>query len=522
MKKGFVYLVGAGPGRPDLLTLRGAECLKRADAVVTDALVDRRVLEYCPKTARVIHAGKRGHGRILMKQPAINRLLVQLARQGKVVVRLKGGDPYFFGRGGEEAEHLAAHKVPFEVVPGVSSVNAVPSFAGIPLTHRGYTSTVTVVTGHAGIQNPYLRETRKEQAQRRPPKVEWDKLSPENTLVVLMGVKQLPDIVDRLREAGWPVDTPACVTQWGTFPSQKTVTGTLGDIAARVRQARLGAPGVIVLGSVVGLRPKLNWFERLPLFNKTVMVTRAQTQASALTRLLEERGARVLESPAIEIKPLPLSPLGRRFLRDLFDYDGVLFTSANAAEIFLKLWNARPWPPKTFAYAVGPKTAQVLVEGGVPVRGMAKEFVAESLLELLGEAGGKNFLFPRAAEGRDTLAEGLKARGARVDVWPLYRTVPARLDPSVRKALLAGEVDCVTFTSSSTAHSLMKALTPAQRKAVFKKTLAASIGPVTSQTLKSYGVRPIIAAKRSTVEDLAEAIEKSLGHPKKFQGSSHK
>lgn len=511
MSKGFVFLVGAGPGRPDLLTLRGAEALARADAVVMDALADRRLLSHCRPNVQVIDAGKRGHAKVIMRQPDINKLLVRLGRAGKTVVRLKGGDPYFFGRGGEEAECLHAHGIPFEVVPGVSSAVAVPSFAGIPVTHRGLTSTVTVVTGHEGLENPYLREGSKERAAHQGPGVDWDKLDPRNTLVILMGVARLPRIVDRLRAADWPGDTPAAVTQWGTLPSQKTVTGTLADIAARVAAARLGAPAVIVLGAVVRQRPVLGWFEKLPLFGKTVLVTRASAQASELTRLLEARGARALEGPAIRIQPLPLTAAGRAFLKNLASYDGVIFTSPNAADSFAaRRPEGKPWPVSTRVFAVGPKTAETLAAKGIPVHVIASVSRAEGLAASMEDVKGRRFLFPRSAQGRDTLVEDLKRRGARVDLWPVYRTVPEKLSPEVRRALTGGNVDAVAFASGSAVDSFMAQLTPALRRAIFKKTRAASIGPVTTRALRGWGVRSVVESPRAALPDLADALERSF------------
>ncbi len=509
-RTGFVTLVGAGPGRPDLLTLRGAEALARAEVVVMDALVDRRVLSHCGPGVRVVDAGKRGHGKVLMRQPEINRLLARLAASGKTVVRLKGGDPYFFGRGGEEAEFLAARGVPFESVPGVSSALAVPAYAGIPVTHRGLTSTVTVVTGHAGVENPYLRESSKDRSARQGPGVAWDRLDPRNTLVILMGVSQLPAIIRKLRAAGWPLDTPAAVTQWGTLPSQKTVVGALGDIAGKVAREKLGAPAVIVLGSVVKMRPALSWYERLPLFGRTVLVTRASTQASELARVLEARGARTLEGPALRIEPVALSPAGRKFLKDAASYDGILFTSPNAAAAFAALWAGRSWGPRTQVYAVGPKTARALVDAGFPVHGVAREFRAEGLSSLLKAVAGKKFLFPRAAEGRDTLIDDLVRRGARVDLWPVYRTVPEKLAPAVRKTLLSGGVDAVAFASGSAVDSFMSQFSLPQRRKIFKKVRAASLGPVTTRVLRGWGVRSVVEAPRAVLEELAASLEKAF------------
>ena len=504
-----VYLVGAGPGRPDLLTLRGVECLHRAQVVVLDALVDRRVLSHCSPDVKVIEAGKRGGGRVFLRQPAINRLLVRLAKSGKTVVRLKGGDPYFFGRGAEEAEALADQGIPFEVVPGVSSVTSVPGFAGIPLTHRGHASVLTVVTGHEGLENPYLGESAGKAARRRGPGVDWAKISPTGTLVILMGLKQLPVISQRLLDLGWPPGLPAAVIQWGSWAQQRTVRGTLADIARRVKREGLGAPAVIVIGDVAGLGKKLDWFEKRPLFGKTVLVTRAREQASSLTSILEEAGARVIESPLIAITPMPLDKKGKESLKRFSDYDGLLVTSANGAKILAGHLKGRICPP---VYAIGTKTAAALKAEGMAVHRTAENFQSEGLVKVLGgPLRGKRFLLARAREGRDVLQAALARRGARVDLWPLYETRPLALTAEAKKALLTGEVDAVTFTSSSTVHAFMRNFTPRDRRRIFLKTLAASIGPITSQALRSQGVRPVQAKGVATIEDLARAVVRALG-----------
>lgn len=515
MKPGTVYLVGAGPGRADLLTVRGAKLLAKADAVVVDALVNPRLTDLCRPEARIVHAGKRGHGEVAMRQAQINRLLVRLARAGKTVVRLKGGDPYFFGRGGEEAEHLARHRIPFETVPGVTSVTAAPAYAGIPLTHRGHTSMVTVVTGHPGRENTYLAESPSGSHG-----VDWERISPRGTLVVLMGVSQLPDIVRRLRANGWSSATPAAAVRWGTYASQTVVEGTLGNLAERVKRAGLRSPAVVVAGSVLSLRRPLDWFARLPLFGRRVIVTRAAAQASELAELLEEAGAEVVLAPTVRVDPLPLTAAGRRSLKELSGYDGVIFTSANAARLFAAHWSRfrREWPRNVSVYAVGAKTAETLARQGLPVHRTAKDYVSDSLLaEILGEgpALGRRFLFPRAEEAREALVKDLRSAGAAVDIRPLYRTSPLRLAPAVRRALREGAIDAVTFTSSSAARSFLRHFAPSERKKIFARTLAASIGPVTSATLRELGVRPAVTAPRSTVQNLAAALTARLGSPRK-------
>ena len=524
-------LVGAGPGRPDLITLRGVECLRQADVVVLDALVDRRVLRHCPPGVQIIEAGKRGGGRVFLRQPAINRLLVRLARAGKTVVRLKGGDPYFFGRGAEEAEALADQNIPFEVVPGVSSATAVPGFAGIPLTHRGHASTVTVVTGHEGRENPYLGDSVGQAARRRGPGVDWTKISPTGTLVVLMGLNQLPGISRRLLILGWPPALPAAVVQWGSWAHQRTVRGTLSDIARQVKLKGIGAPAVIVIGDVAGLGTKLDWFEKRPLFGKTVLVTRAREQASTLTALLENEGARVIESPLISISPLPLNKRGRGFLKNLSQYDGVLVTSANGANLLAGHLKGRVCPPGDECppvFAIGEKTAQALRAEGVAVYRTAETFQSEGLVKLVGRRlDGKKFLLARAREGRDVIESALARRGARVDLWPLYETRPVALSRDAKAALLSGAVDAVTFTSSSTVTSFVKNFTRAQRRRLFLRTRALSIGPITSRALRAgdirpqgdirpRGIRPLQARGAATVEDLARVAIRALGQTQKL------
>ena len=507
---GRVYLVGAGPGRPDLLTLRGVDCLARADAVVLDALVDRRVLAHCRPGVDVREAGKRGHGKALMGQPDINRLLVRRAKSGKTVVRLKGGDPFVFGRGGEEAVALSRARVSFEVVPGVSSVNAVPALAGIPLTHRALASTVTIVTGHEGKANAYLRESARDRTDRRAPAVDWDRLPREGTLVILMGLARLPEILGRLRRAGWPTSTPAAAIQWGSWPDQRTVRGTLGVLAQRVRAARLGAPALVVLGRVVDLAPLLRDRDRPPLAGRRVLVTRAADAAGPLSTLLRDLGATVIECPAIAIDPLPLTPRARYWRDHPEVFDGLLVTSANAARQLALLRGGRPWPGVP-AYAVGPKTAEALRDAGIPVAGVAGAYNAGALSRALGRTSpGRRYLFPRAEEGRDTLVRALERSGARVFLWPLYRTRRLPPSPAVRRALREGRIDAVTFTSSSTVDALLSGFTARERASIFSKTAAASIGPLTSRTLRRFGVRPRVTAPRATVASLADALGKAF------------
>ncbi|MBI3291263.1 MAG: uroporphyrinogen-III C-methyltransferase [Elusimicrobia bacterium] len=504
--KGKVYLVGAGPGDPGLLTLRGKDILGRADVVLYDYLVNQRVLEWARPEAHLVCVGKE-RGRHTRSQAEINRLLVRSSQAGKVVARLKGGDPFLFGRGGEEAESLAAHGVPFEVVPGVTSAIAAPAYAGIPLTHRRLTSMVTIVTGHEA-EGPALSGA-------EGPPVEWARISRSSTLVILMGMGQLSTIVERLKKLNWAIETPVAIIRWGTWLHQETLTGTLRDIVLKAQRAGFQPPATIIIGRVAGMHRRLRWFEKKPLFGRRIVVTRAREQASGFARLLEEAGAEVIQFPTIRLAPPPsYAPLDRT-LRRLSEYDWMIFTSANGVQVFADRWR-RIKPPTSVwnrvqTCAIGPKTAQAMASQGWPVTRVAKEYQAEMILPELGSVRGKRVLLPRASVARDLLPKELRRRGAHVEVIPLYRTEPDGMGLAlVKPQLLGGSVDCVTFTASSTVTNFLKWYTPAERRRVFARTKAASIGPITSATLRAHGIRPAIEAKQATIESLAAAIQEKL------------
>ncbi|HRY28864.1 MAG TPA: uroporphyrinogen-III C-methyltransferase [Elusimicrobiota bacterium] len=517
-RPGKVYLIGAGPGRPDLLTLRGAECLSQADVVVRDASVSERVLEHCRPETPVLLT-RRGIRRRPMGQAEINRRLVRLARSGKIVARLKVGDPFFFSRGAEEAEFLARRHVPFEVVPGVSSVTAVPAYAGVPITHREYASVLTVVSGPAGRENTYWAGP----GQKNVASVRWEALPPQGTLVILMGVGELRGIAQRLMLNGWLASTPVLVARWGTLPAQKIVEGVLGDIAPKAEREGMSAPAVIVVGKVAAFRRRLGWFERLPLFGRTVLVTRAASRSDALTALLENEGARVLVSPAVRFEPVKPAPRWRRCLRNISRYDGVLFTSATTVRIFSEHWRemSRDWPVGVAVYAVGGKTAEQLVRNGFPVHGIGKDAAAGDLVDVLGETEGRRYLFPRAAEGRDELVEKLRAAGASLDLWPLYRTRPVKMEAGMRSSLLAGTVDGVLFASPSAVGSVLGSFSPRQRRKIFSRTRLFSIGPTTTRALKDFGMRRVHQATRSTMESLAVTVQEKLKIRRRNEGGAY-
>ncbi|HEX4776012.1 MAG TPA: uroporphyrinogen-III C-methyltransferase [Acidimicrobiia bacterium] len=489
-----VYLVGAGPGDPGLLTVRGAEVLARADVVVHDRLASAALLDVAPRDAERISVGK-APGRVEMEQRDIDALLVERGRAGATVVRLKGGDPFVFGRGGEEAEALAAAGVPFEVVPGITSAIAAPAYAGIPVTHRGLSTHFTVVTGH---EDPAKGRT----------DVDWDALARVGgTIVVLMGVGHLPAIVERLLAGGLPPDTPVAAVRNGTRPDQSSLRATLGTITS----LDVRAPSAIVIGAVAGL--DLSWFESRPLFGRTVVVTRAREQASGLRARLEALGAGVVELPAIEIEPVELT------VPDLAAYDWLVLTSANGVDALFDRGlhpaglDARALGGVRVA-AIGPGTAAALARRGITADVVPERFVAESLLDAFPEPRrpGARVLLARAEQARDVLPAGLRARGYDVDVLVLYRTVTASPDDGALAAVRDGTVDAITFTSSSTVRNFCDVVaTPIPPRP--DGPLVVSIGPVTSATARELGLSVGVEASEHTVDGLVAALVDGLAAP---------
>ena len=434
-------------------------------------------------------------------QGGINELLVHRARAGLTVVRLKGGDPFVFGRGGEEAEELAAAGIPFEVVPGVTSAVAVPAYAGIPVTHRRYTTLVTFITGH-------------EDPAKEASTIPWAALGQNpGTLVFLMGVKNLEENCRRLVDAGRAAETPAAVIQSGTTLSQRTVVGTLATIAARAQEAGIKPPAVLVVGGVVELAETLKWWENRPLWGKTAVVTRSRDQASRLVDLLNAAGARCLEVPTIEIRPpADFAPLDEA-LQHLSRYEWVIFTSANGVRAFMDRLFHMGQDVRVLGRArlavIGPATAEALRGYGLVADVVPDTFRAEGLLEVLEPKllGGRRILLARAEQARDVLPEGLTELGVKVDVVPVYRAVPpASVPPDAAEILAAGRVDILTFTSSSTVHNFAGLVGKDQFQQLAARGTVASIGPITSATLKEYGITPRIEPDDYTIPALAEAI----------------
>jgi uroporphyrinogen III methyltransferase/synthase len=503
-EKGMVYLIGAGPGDPGLFTLKGVECLAAADVVVYDYLAGKPLLQYACPDAELIYVGKKG-GDHTMKQEEISRLLAEKGLEGKVVARLKGGDSFIFGRGGEEALELRKAGVPFEVVPGISSAYSVPAYAGIPVTHRGITTDVAFITGH---EDPTKDEST----------IKWDKISTGvGTLVFLMGVKNLPSIVEKLIANGRPDDTPIALIRWGTTPRQWTIQGTLADIVDKVRDAGFKAPAITIVGEVVGLRQQLRWFEDRPLFGKRVVVTRSRSQASDLVRLLQEQGAATVEFPTIKVVDpatgfAAVDDAITRLRTDPGYYDWLLFTSVNGVEKFFQRLDREGDVRDLHGLrlgAIGPATAAALKARGLRLDFVPPEYRAESVIEGMLELGiqGKRVLIPRAKEAREILPMKLADAGAVVEVVPAYETVPDDSGAAEMKdMLLGGEIDIITFTSSSTVKNFAALLDGMDLTQLPDDVTIACIGPVTADTARDLGLSVDVMAGEYTIPGLVEAL----------------
>ncbi len=504
-RSGRVYLVGAGPGDPDLVTVRGAALLREADAIVHDALVARELLALAQPGAVIVNVGKRGHEEPVRTQEETNALLVHLAQEGRSVVRLKAGDPFVFGRGGEEASALAAAGVEFEIVPGVSAAIAAPAYAGIPVTDRRHAASFTVVTGHKDPLEPAAS-------------IRWAELARGgDTLVVLMGLKHLPGIAERLIAHGRPPDTPAAAICFGSMADQRVVVAPLRELAARVQQAGLVAPTTVVIGDVVALRAQLAWFERLPLAGRRILVTRSAEQAGGLVIALRRAGAEAVLAPMIRVAA-PEEPAGLdAALDELSAYDAVLLTSANAVRALegrAAMRGRSLGGAGVRALCVGPATARAAREAGLAIELVPGErFDADGLLEAVlgaGPVSGRRFLLPRAAGARDVLPDGLRRAGARVDAVTAYRTLPADVDAAwLRGRLVRGEIDALTFTSPSTVRRFVGCLDAAARDAA-ERCAVVAIGPVTAAALRAAGLAPDAVAERAAAEALVAAVVLAL------------
>jgi len=498
--EGKVFLVGSGPGDPGLITVRGRQLIESADAVVYDALANSTLL---PRGARetgrpeLYYVGKRGGAKDPVTQDEINQLLVRLAREGKRVVRLKGGDPFVFGRGSEEAQAMNDASVPFEVVPGVTAGIAAAAYAGIPVTHRGLSTSVTFVTGHEDPSKPHTQTN-------------WSALAKAGgTIVLYMGVKTLASITDALMKGGMSPETPAAAIQWGTQPRQRTVVATLDTIAAKALEENISAPAIIVIGWSVVLRDELSWFEKRPLFGRRIVVTRSTQQAQALTEKLRDLGADVIEMPATQIARLDLAPL-REAITQLSRYQWLILTSQNAVSIFWEQLLGEGRDARALAglkvAAVGPATAGTLLEHGVAVDVVPQRFVAEGLLEMMRErddVASKRILYVTGEGSRDVLPQGLREIGAEVNVIAAYRSIAdGQGAERLARAIEAGKLDLATFTSGSAVRGYVDAI----GEDLAAQVPAASIGPQTSDALREAGIEVKAEAKESTLDGLVSAV----------------
>ena len=498
--KGIVYLIGAGPGSPDLITVKGRKCLQKADVIVYDYLASESLLSLAGEDAETIYAGKKS-GRHSMSQEEINNLLIEKAKEGLTVARLKGGDPFIFGRGGEEAMELSRAGITFEIVPGVTSAVAVPAYAGIPLTHRGFSSTVCFITGH---EDPTKEES----------SINWSALSESSgTLVFLMGIGNLEKIARKLIDGGRPSDSPVVVIGNGTMPNQRTITGTLANISKKVKDADLTPPGVIVVGDVVNLRGHLNWFESRPLFGKRILVTRPEDQATGFIMALSGLGAQCLLFPTIEIIPPESWGELDRAIEGLSRYDWILFTSVNGvAHFFARLDVAKKDTRHLNGIkigAIGPKTAAALMDRGINPDLIPDTYRAEEMVEALKgyPINGKRVLLPRPAIARDLIPQSLKTLGALVDEVEAYQTVqPEYSQDQLHRLFKKGKIDMITFTSPSGVTNFLALLEGKPIYEEISKVGVACIGPVTAQKAKEVGLKVVVAPDEYTAEALARAI----------------
>jgi uroporphyrinogen III methyltransferase/synthase len=504
IKQGKVYLVGAGPGDPGLITLRGKYLLERAEVLVYDYLASPKLLKYVPKEATLIYAGKKGGSKHTHTQEEINQMLVDWALAGKTVVRLKGGDPFIFGRGGEELEELVKAGVSFEVVPGVTSASAAATYAGIPITHRGYTASVSFITGH--------EEPGKENSN-----IDWSKLATgAGTLVIYMGIKNLPIIVSNLIQHGRDPKTPVAVVRWASTPEQQTVVGTLETIAARVEEEDIKPPALIIVGEVVSLRDTLDWFEKRVLFGKRIVVTRTREQASGLVTSLEGYGAECLEYSTIQVEPLSSYAVLDEELDRLNENHWILFSSINAVQYFFDRLYAKGMDARTLkgphVAAVGRATADFLLHYGIVADLIPKTFTAEGMAQSLLDFGveGRNILIPRATKAREFLPETLRGAGAQVTVVPVYQNVvPQGCKDKVRSALEMGKIDMLTFTSSSTVThflTMIDATGPDELRSLLSGVKIAAIGPITAKTVTDNGLSVDVQPEIFTIPEMVNAI----------------
>tara|TARA_B100000579_G_scaffold244002_1_gene200246 strand:+ start:11380 stop:12894 length:1515 start_codon:yes stop_codon:yes gene_type:complete len=497
--KSCVYLVGAGPGDPDLITVKALELIKDADVIIYDYLSNPFFLSQAKRDCKIINAGKR-LGFKALTQENINKKLVSLAKKGyKKIVRLKGGDPFLFGRGAEEAEELKKNKINFEIVPGITSAIAVPAYAGIPVTHRDMTSTLSIVTGH-------------EDPEKNQSSIDWSSLAKMKSIVFLMGTKNLKKNLANLIANGMSAKTRIAAINWGTYSKQKTVTGNLINIHDEIKKNNIKSPSIIIIGDICRIRTKLNWFEKRPLFGKNIIVTRARKNSSTLSKKIMGLGGNPIEIPTIEIKP-KASNFIKPNLKDVNTYEWLIFTSVNGVEIFFKEFlkihkDIRKLSNLKIA-TIGSETARAVEKLNLKVDLIPKVFTAEGLLDSFKKLNiNKSKIFiPRASKARDALIKGLRKTGNYIKEVKIYDTImPSKQNKDdVLNKINEVNIDYITFTSSSTVDNFFKYITPKKIK-LNKKTKFVTIGPITAKRLRTYGVKPDIVCKKFTIDNLLNEI----------------
>ena len=491
-ERGRVFLIGAGPGDPDLITVKGLRILESAQCVLYDNLAPHELLDLAPPSAERIYVGKK-KSEHACSQDEICQMMIDRARRGLTVVRLKGGDPFIFGRGGEEIDALFEAGIPFEVVPGVNAALGIAAYSGVPLTHREHTSAVTFVTGHD------------------PDQIDWGRVGASETVVIFMGLTAFGEIARRLIRNGRSPSTPAMAVRWGTRSEQETIVGALENLPERITSRGMKPPATIIIGEVVALRERFNWFERLPLFGQRIVITRDHSQAGDLSRRLRMLGAEAIEMPTIAVQPAQDPGPLLAAIERLESYDWLIFTSANGVRFFLDALAASPRDLRALRAricAIGPSTRRSIEAAHLKVDLMPAEYVAESLVAAFAgeDLSGKRILLPRAAVARDVVPEELTRRGAHVDVVEAYRTVIPDDAATRAQSVFGGHrPHWIVFTSSSTIRNFL-AVAP---KDALHGIRIASIGPVTSETARSYGLEPEIQAESFTIDGLVEAIERA-------------
>jgi len=500
--KSIVYLVGAGPGDPGLITVKAKKLIKTADVIVYDYLSNPIFITECKQSCELVNAGKR-LGFKAMTQAQINNKLVSLAKSGfKIIVRLKGGDPLLFGRGGEEAEYLKKNNIKFEIVPGVTSAIAVPAYAGIPITHRDNTSSLSIVTGH---EDPYKNES----------SIDWSSLSKSKSIVFLMGTKNLKKNISKLIVNGMSIKTPIAAIQWGTYYKQKTVLGNLKNIFSKIKENNIKSPSIIVIGDVCKYRKNLTWFEKKPLFGKKIVVTRARKNSSSLVEKIYENGGEAVEIPTIDIKAIKTKK-NNNILEKSDQFDWLIFTSVNGVEEFFKqyleLKKDLRYLGNALIAAIGSETARSIERKGLKVDLIPEKFVAESLIQEFKKRKIKNkkILIPRASNARKILIDGLRKLNNDVKELCIYKSVlpDKKIQNQIKEKIIGNDVFGVTFTSSSTVENFFKFLDPKEVKKE-KNIKYFCIGPITAKTLQTYGIKPFKIASKFTIDNLLYELIKS-------------